>query len=68
LNYLKLDWISLLQGAIPFTDNGGIMYEYVWSIFPPDKAVSFGIIEPLYGSLHFDQPPDPNFEISHRGA
>jgi hypothetical protein len=43
------------------------MNEYVWSIISPDEAVSLGIVKPLHGSLHFDQPPETNVEISHGG-
>src|SRR2546429_5809724 len=37
-------------------------------IFAPDEAISFGIIKPLHGALHFDYPPDRDFEISLRSA
>ena len=29
------------------------MYENVWSIVAPDEAVSFVVVKPLHGSLHF---------------
>jgi hypothetical protein len=34
------------------------MHENVWTIIAPDEAVSFRIIEPLHGSLHFAFPPE----------
>src|SRR5207249_2048525 len=43
---------------ITITSDGRIMYENVCTIIAPDEAVSFGIIEPLHGALHFDFPPE----------
>jgi len=44
------------------------MYENVWTIIAPDEAVSFGIIKPLHGALHFDSLLNGDFEISLRSA
>jgi hypothetical protein len=30
------------------------MNKNVWAVIAPDEAISFGIIKPLDGSLHFD--------------
>jgi hypothetical protein len=57
-----------LQGAITIAGDGGIVDKNVWAFIAPDEAVSFGIIKPFYGSLHFDCPPDRDFEISLNGA
>src|SRR6267143_3601430 len=52
LNDFEFDGVSLLQGAIAISGDGGIMYENVWAIIAPDEAVSFGIIKPFHGSVH----------------
>jgi hypothetical protein len=68
LNDLKFNGISLLQGTVTFTDDGGIMYKNVWSVIAPDEPVPLGIIEPLHSSLHLTWPPEANFEMSHPDA
>jgi hypothetical protein len=47
-----------LQGAIAITDDGGIVYENVGAIIAPDEAVSFRIVKPFHGSMHFAFPPE----------
>jgi hypothetical protein len=54
LHDLELHRISFLQGAVSISCDGGIVNEHIWTVIAPDEAVSFGIIEPLYSSLHCD--------------
>jgi hypothetical protein len=68
LNDFEFDWVSFLQRAIAIASDRGIMYENVWAIIAPDEAVSFGIVKPFHGSLHFACPPDTVFGILHHAA
>jgi len=58
LNYLKFDWITLLQRPVTIPGDCRIVYEYIGPIFTAYESVSFRIIEPLYCSLHFVSPLD----------
>lgn len=52
LHNFELDRITLLQCAIPISNNRRIMDEDVWAIFAPDEPVAFRIVKPLHRSLH----------------
>jgi len=48
---IELHWLAFLQAAKSVRLNCGEMNEDILAIFPADKAISLGVIEPLYCSL-----------------
>jgi len=48
LGYLKFDLVTLLQALVSFRRYRAVVHEYIRSVFPADKTVSLGIVEPLY--------------------
>jgi hypothetical protein len=54
LDDFKFDRVSFLQSAISFPGDCGIVNKNVWAIIAPDEAISFRIVKPFDGSLHFD--------------
>ncbi len=48
---VKLDWLAFFQTAKTIRLNGREMNEYIFTIFPRDKAITLRVIEPLHCSL-----------------
>jgi|GraSoiStandDraft_9_1057307.scaffolds.fasta_scaffold243086_1 hypothetical protein len=51
LGDVELHRLAFLQASEAAGLNGGKMHENVFAILAADKAVAFGVIEPLYCSL-----------------
>ena len=48
LCYFKFNLIALLQALVTFRCNCAVVDEYIRPVFPADKTVALGIVEPLY--------------------
>ena len=48
LNYLKLNFLVFRQGFEAFPNDSGVMHEDIRTVFPGDKTIALGVIEPLY--------------------
>ena len=48
---LKLDRVALLQALVAIAMDGAVVYKHVRTIVPTNKAKTFCVIEPFYGSL-----------------
>ena len=51
LHDVELDRLPFLQAAEALALNRREMNKYILAILPADKAVAFGVVEPLYCSL-----------------
>ncbi len=49
--------LALIKGFEAFTLDSGKMNEYIISVFPGDKTISFFSVEPLNSSLVHHVPP-----------
>src|SRR6516165_8763251 len=65
LHYFEFDRISFLQRTVTLADDRRIMYEHIGPVVPPNEPVPFGIIEPLYSSLHFVSPLAGDSNVSY---
>ena len=48
LDDVELDVVAFFQTLIPIRLNRCVVHEYIGTIFPPDEAESFSVVEPLY--------------------
>lgn len=55
---VKLYFIAFFKRLVPIQLNGGIVNEYIRSIFASDESVTLGVIEPL----------NLSFVLSHRSC
>ena len=47
LDYSEFHFLSFTQGAIALAANSVEMHENIFSVFAPNEAITFGVIEPL---------------------
>jgi len=48
LGYFEFNLITFLQALVSLRGNSAVVDEYIRAVFPSDKTVSLGIVEPLY--------------------
>jgi hypothetical protein len=65
LDYLKLHFLVFRQGFETLSHNGSVMYEDIGAIFPGDKAIALGVIEPLNLACFLHELSDPPAMVQH---